>query len=151
MDAITTITAAIAAGALAALKSTASSAVSDSYSALKDYLKRKYASSLPSVSQLEQNPASKARREVLAEDLTGAERDSDLLRLARKLIEALGEGHSEIGPIVGVEIRDIKAALIELNEITVSGGAGVRIERADVEGAISIRGVDAKRQESPKN
>lgn len=89
MDPITSILAALAAGAVAAAKETAGSAIKDAYEGLKSLLKRKLASKpLASAAvdthAAEPAPAEAALRPALKE--TAADRDDELLAAAKKLL-----------------------------------------------------------------
>lgn len=90
------ILAAIGAGALAGV---AQAAVVELYQSLKSRLTQKF-KHVPAVSgaleQLEQRPDSPARRALLEEEIgrSGAANDPELLALAQRILEALGDEHA---------------------------------------------------------
>lgn len=90
MDPISLIIAALAAGAMAGVKDTASQAVTDAYTRLKALLHRRVAGNGPAESaldQAEQQPGSD--QAPLAGHLraAGADHDEELIRTARALLE----------------------------------------------------------------
>jgi hypothetical protein len=142
MEPVTMIATALALGAAAGLKPTAEQAVKDAYAALKALIKSKYPK--VSVGHLEEAPESKARRSVLEEDLTSvqAAADRDVLQRAKDVMEAVQRHAPAAAAAVGVDLDDIRAAAIELEDI-VAQGTGVKLRKADVTGAISIKKVRA--------
>lgn len=90
MDPISLIIAALAAGAMAGVKDTASQAVNDAYTGLKVLLRRRFAGSRPAEAALdaaERQPGSD--QALLAEHLraAGADSDEELIKAARTLLE----------------------------------------------------------------
>jgi hypothetical protein len=143
MDPISAIAMSLALGAGAiAGKELVSAAVKDAYSALKGLLKSRYPK--VSVEHLEQAPASKARRAGVEEELTEvkAEHDSEVLVAARHLLDMIRQHEPAAAVAIGVDIRDVSAASIKLNDIQ-SSGTGAKIEKATVTGAIDIGNVRA--------
>jgi hypothetical protein len=140
MEPVTMIATALALGAAAGLKPTAEQAVKDAYAALKALIKSKYPR--VSVGHLEEAPESKARRTVLEEDLTSvqAAADRELLQRAKEMMEAVRQHAPAAAAAVGVDLDDIRAAAIELEDI-VAQGTGVKLRKADVAGPISIKKV----------
>jgi hypothetical protein len=67
MEPVTTIVAALVAGASEAIKPLAGQALKDAYQGLKTFIQSRYAK--VGLSQLEEAPDSKPRRAVVAEDL----------------------------------------------------------------------------------
>ena len=141
MEPVTMITTALVLGAAAGLKPTAEQAVKDAYAALKGLIKSKYPN--VSVDQLEESQ-SKARRSVVEEDLaaTRAAADREVLQHAKDLLEAVQQHAPAAAAAVGVEMDDIRAAAIELEDIAAKG-TGVKLRKADVTGGISIKNVRA--------
>ena len=78
MEPVTIIVAALAAGAAAALKSTAEQAINDLYAGFKALIQRKYG--IASVEALERKPDSEAKRTSVTEDLTDAGAGDERLR-----------------------------------------------------------------------
>lgn len=95
MDPVTTaIVAAVSAGAAAGATKVCEQAIVDAYAQLKDLLKKKFGMKsevAKAVKALEARPNSVARKEVVAEEMMAAkaDQDSDLLRAAQALLEAI--------------------------------------------------------------
>jgi hypothetical protein len=138
-----TIVSAIALGAAAALKEVSSQAVRDAYSGLKALIQRKYAS-VP-LAQLEENPASKARRAVVEEELTasGAEHDEDLLQHAKAVLEAVQQHAPETGAAIGVDLEEVKGAALRIADLVASGAISLKVTKGDFSGNLDISGVHA--------
>jgi hypothetical protein len=149
MDIISVVATSIALGAAAGLKDTASNVVKDSYAALKNFLRRKLPSVLPSVAQLEQAPESKARLAVVEEELnkTGAANDTELLNRARELLELIEKQAPGVATVIGVSLKDILAASLSIENV-VSTEAGVEVKNAKISGDISIKDVRAGKGDS---
>jgi hypothetical protein len=144
MDPISIIIAALVSGIAAGLKPTASQVVKDSYGAIKHLLKSKYDSK--ALDKLESDPSSTALSAELRTKLEyrGAESDQELLSLARELLEAVSEFDPEAATNVGVDLDDIKARNLKVEDIR-STGTGVRVHAADISEDISITGVRSGR------
>jgi hypothetical protein len=142
MDPITIIVTALALGAAAGLKPTVAQAVKDGYAGLKALITRKYQK--VSLSTLEANPGSQARREVVEEDLkgTGADQDMEVLGQAKALLEAVKAQAPEAAGVVGVDLSDVEAGALTLKRI-VSAGTGVSVRKAKVAGNIEVTDVTA--------
>ena len=95
MDPITTaIGAAIGAGAVSGATKLGELVVSDTYSKLKETLGKKFGSKsnvVKAVEELEANPKSTARKEVVEEEVAAAKADQDqeLLQLAQSLLKSV--------------------------------------------------------------
>jgi hypothetical protein len=106
VDPVTMIVTALVTGILAGLQATAEQAVKDGYQALKDTIIRNYGrQAKASIEQLEQEPLSQTRREMVAQELrkAGAGEDTELQRLANDLtyiIENLTSRPSQSMPVV---------------------------------------------------
>ena len=90
MDPITTVLAALAAGAAAAGKETASAAIKDGYEGLKNLLKRKFAGKALATAAVDEHArdaptAESLLRPALAD--TKADRDAELLQAAQNLLK----------------------------------------------------------------
>jgi hypothetical protein len=144
MDVISGIASALALGAAAGLKDTAEIAIKEGYNALKNLISLKLPAILPSLVQLEQVPESKARRAVVVEELerVQASDDEEILKLAEELLDRVAETAPRLAETVGVSLTDIKGASLSIADIR-SSGSGVMIDRAEIEGDISISGVSA--------
>jgi hypothetical protein len=141
---ITPIVTAIAVGAVAGLRDSATQAVRDAYGAVRSLLNATY----PSIElkQIEEKPTSQPRRESLAEDLVeaGAGEDRDLLRLVRALVEAVRRDDPGAGATARVDLEDVEARVMAIRDVTSSGGnAEVRVTGARVEEDLMIEGVHA--------
>lgn len=95
MDPITAaIVAAITVGALGGVTKVGEQVIVDTYAQLKKLLKKKFGANskvIKAVKDLEANPESAARKEVLKEEITAAKADQDteLLKAARALLATL--------------------------------------------------------------
>jgi hypothetical protein len=141
MDPITLIVTALALGAAAGLKPAAEQAIKDAYSGLKSLI-QKYTK--VSVEQLEEAPESKARRAVVEEDLTktGADKDEEVLRQAKTLLDAIQAHAPETASAIGVDLAEIKAASLNIEHI-VAQATGVRVRQGEFSADITIRDVRA--------
>jgi len=143
MDPVTSIVTALVSGAAAGLQPTVTQAIKDGYASLKALLKRKYAH--VSVEQLEQNPTSTARRDVVEEDLTktDAAQDEELLRAAKALLDAIQRQAPETAATIGVDLEAIKGASLTIEHIIATGATatGVRAKSVETTGDITIRDV----------
>jgi hypothetical protein len=142
MDPLTSVVTALAAGAAVALKTTVEQVAKESYAALKALIQRKYAQ--VNIYLLEQQPASESRRAVVKEDLakTDAATDTELLRLAKALLDAIQRQALDAAGPVGVDLKDIQAASLTIDDI-IASGTGVKVEGAEVRGDMTIRQVRA--------
>jgi hypothetical protein len=101
MDPITTaIIAAIVAGATAGVTKIGEQSIVDAYIKLKDLLKQKFGAKsdvAKAIKELEAKPDSKARKEVLAEEVAVARADQDveLLRAAKDLLDIVKKKSSK--------------------------------------------------------
>jgi hypothetical protein len=95
MDPITTaIVAAIAAGAVVGVTKVAGQVVVDAYAKLKELLGKKFGAKsniVKAVKDLEANPKSAARKEVVKEEVAAvkADQDKDLIQAAQALIKTV--------------------------------------------------------------
>ena len=142
MDALTSIVTALAAGAAAGLNATVAQAVKDGYAALKARIRRRYAG--VNVDLLDQDPASEERRTAVKGELlkTDAASDVELLRAAKALLDAIHSQAVDGGGAIGVDVTEIKAASLTIEDV-IAAGTGVKIERAEVAGDVTIKQVRA--------
>ena len=138
-----TIAAALATGAAAALKNTASLAVKDAYNAVKAYISSKF--QRVDTGEIERNPASTARQAVLTEELesAGADKDQRLRALVAELIRHVEEHAPDAAKPVGVDLGMLKVKLLEVGEVT--EGTGIKAGVAEVE-TIRIDQVGGKKK-----
>jgi hypothetical protein len=108
MDPITTaIAGALTLGVTTGIADATKKAVSDGYESVKALMKRKFGHErhvIEAINKLQDNPQSKARQEVLAEEIakTTAAKDSEMLAAANGLLEiirALPQGDQHIQQI----------------------------------------------------
>jgi hypothetical protein len=137
MDPVTMIVAAIALGAAAGLKETATAAVKDAYKALKGLLSRRYDG--VNLTDLERKPDSEEQRESVAATLSGAGAagDADLLDAARQLLATVREHDPAVAQAVGIDLADVEAAFIRVGNIK-STGTGFHGERIKLQGGLEI-------------
>jgi len=154
MDPITLIVTALAAGAAAALKDTASAAVKDAYAGLKAVILQKYGAAAERVAHLEVAPDSPSVREGLTRDLgtTEAGRDPAVLQQAAAVLTAVQTHDPDVGRTIGVDLADVRAAALRLSDISASGDTTtvVRVRQGTFSGDIEIKGVHATDSTSPK-
>jgi hypothetical protein len=145
LDPVSIIVTALVTGAAAGLQPTAAQVIKDSYASIKDFIKRRYGR--VEIEPLERNPASKARQDMIKEDLESADagNDQQLLLLAKAMLEAIEKHAPEVAPAVGVDLKDVRSASLRIERI-IATGPGVRIERADSTGDITITDVRAGQQ-----
>jgi len=142
MDAVSVIVSALASGAAAVLKPTAEKAIKDAYAGLKSIIQRKYSG--VDLSPIENKPASRSKRESVAEDLVdaGATGDQELLDLAKALIDAVARHDKAAATVIGVDLQEVKAAYLDITKVTTSG-TGVRVKKSEFHGGIDIGEVNA--------
>src|SRR5689334_9003939 len=94
---IVTIVGALAAGAAAAAKNVATTAIGDAYAGLKRLIASRYQRAAASADDVEADPTSTPEQQVLAKklDQAGASGDAELKAAARALLEALEALRSE--------------------------------------------------------
>jgi len=142
MDPISIIVTALATGAAAGLKPTAAKVIQDAYAGIKALIQRKYGET--NVALLEKDPASKAKREVVKEELekSDAGGDPELLTQAKTLLDAVQQHAPEAAGKIGVDLEEIKGASLRIGDI-IAAGAGVKVRKAEIAGDIEIKGVRA--------
>jgi hypothetical protein len=136
------ITAALAAGAAAGLTAVASQAIKDAYGRLKGALAARFPQVQTNIQALEARPNSQAKQASLAEELVevGAERDAELLQLAKALVEAIEREAPQAAASAGVDLARVKAEFLNIQRV----GGGVRVRDAEMTGGgINITDVGA--------
>lgn len=146
MDPISIIVMALVGGAAAALKPTTEQAIKDAYAGIKGLIQHKFGRI--DIAVLETDPASKARRAVIQEDLekAGAGQDEELLRKAKALLDAIRTHTPNVPEAVGIDLEDIKGASLAAERILAEGphATGVKVKGADIQGDIMFRDVTAR-------
>jgi hypothetical protein len=131
VDPITTaIVTAVSTGAAFGGKEIAAQAVKDAYAGLKSWIKSHHPG--VSVEQLEEQPTSKARQDVMGEELEreGASKDTELAKLAQRLVELIQKQAPEIARSIGVDLGELNQANVTFGKVLAGKGAtGVKIEK----------------------
>jgi hypothetical protein len=152
MDPITTVVMALVTGAATALQPTTAQVVKNTYASFKGIIQRKYEK--VNIDVLEADPASKSRQMVIREDLdkTDAGSDIELLKSAKLVLESIQIYTPSIVETVGVDLRDVKGAMLEIEYIVATGSSstGVRLERGEFRGDIKIGNVTVESREDKK-
>lgn len=151
MDPLSMLVSALAAGASAALKDTASAAVKDAYAAVKSLIVGKFGAK-PSLDSLEQKPASAAKQAAAAEDLgeAGAARDADVMRGARTLVEAIERDDPASAKAIGLDLSGIKAEFLKVGDIH-SEGTAARLRDSAFSGGITLGNLSAGSGKAPSD
>ncbi len=150
MDPISIIVIALVTGAAAGLKPTAERFVKDAYAGIKAMIQRKY--ERVGIDMLEKHPASEANQSIVKQDLekAGASSDTELLSQAKIVLDTIMHYDPQAFAAVGVDLEDIKGASLTIDDI-VASGTGVKIKKADIDGDIKIKGVNAGRKSDSLN
>jgi hypothetical protein len=139
VDPITLVVTAVALGASAGLTDTATQAIKDAYTGLKNLLVNRSVD----VSGVERRPDSATQRAALAETLTDtADIDEEALAAARAVTDAVAADDPDAGRVVGVSLRDLQAEFVELGTVT-STGDGVIVDGARLTGGFTAKEVRA--------
>lgn len=142
MDYTTLLVTALIVGAVNATKDVAEQAVKDGYTGLKKLIQSRYKA--VDVEQLEKNPESTARQEIIEEELTAvnASQDSELIQKAAELLETAAQTLAkEDLQIIGVEVVEVEGGNLTIRRVT-STGQGILIKKSKL-GDIEIGEVDA--------
>ena len=142
MDPATLIVSALALGASAGVKYIAETGLKDFYDTLKNLIRQKYPDVF--IDRLEKNPSSEKQRQAVEEDIqnSGAGKDKDVVIAAQNLIEKLNEISPESLQVYGVNLEDVRATSVLIEDIT-SSGTGVQIKKSDFQGDINIKKVNS--------
>jgi hypothetical protein len=145
MDPVTvTIVSAFAAGAAAAAKDIATSAVRDAYAGLKRLIVDRYERAAPSAEDVEEAPVSQARHVVLAEklDQAGASGDEELKAAAQALLAALEGLREEARAAALFDFDKLRAARnFQLKNIKTTGTV-IKAREANFGGDFTAEGID---------
>ena len=143
MDPLSSLLAALIAGAATALQTTVADVVKDSYAALKHRLAERYMS--VDLAAVERDPEAQESRRALEQQLrqSGASSDSGLVSAATALLEHLAQDDPDhLAGVIGVDLEEIKAGRVRIADI-ISAGVGVRVKQATTTGDFEITGVRA--------
>jgi hypothetical protein len=137
MEALRVIASALAFAGSEAAKTVVAESVKGAYSAVKDFLARKY----PQVdlAAVEKAPQSAGQQIVLVENLTSSEAaaDPEFSPLAKRLVDAVAAEMRKGGPQTGVQLNDFEAASLRINDV-IASGTGVLIKKGRIEGHAEI-------------
>lgn len=149
MDPISIVVAALAAGASAGLTETVSNAIKDAYAGLKRLVALKFPT--VDISPVERMPSSEAKRQSLAEDISGvgddATADEELLAAARRLIQAVRADKPDTASAIGVDLQRLEAESLRVHTVS-STGVGVRVTDSKISGPVDIGNVHAGHAEA---
>lgn len=134
MDPITLVVTALALGASAGLKDTATEVVKDAYAALKTLIGKRRVD----VSQLESRPESPNRQGTVREDLESLEGTPDriddaVIDAARRVLQAVKESDPAAGDLIGIDLEEFSAKSLRVSGLTTTGGA-IRGRRWEIDG-----------------
>ena len=151
MEFITTaIISALSAGAAFVGKEIASQALKDAYAGLKGWINSHYPG--VSIEQLEKHPTSKARQEVVGEDLEreGASEDTELVKLARSMVELIQKQPPDVARSIGVDLGALDQANVTFGNVLASSrdATGVKIDKVKG-GTLSFQDVTAGSETDP--
>jgi len=131
----TAIISALYTGAALGSKEIATQALKDAYAGLKGRIKSHYPG--VSIQQLEKQPTSKARQEVIGEDLEreGASEDTEVVKLARTMVELIQKQAPDVARSIGVDLGELDQADVTFGNVLAGRGAtGVKVDK--VKGAV---------------
>ena len=132
MEPVTTaIVAALSSGGTFVFEKAATEAVKDAYAAVKVWIHDRYPDANVSVDQLEKQPASKARQEVVGEDLerAGASTDTKLVKLAQILVVLIRKQAPDVARSIGVDLGELDQANVTFGNVLAGKGAiGVKVD-----------------------
>jgi len=124
MHPIDVIVMALALGAIAGIKDSTEQAVKDLYNGFKSLIERKYGD--VHISLLETDPGSKAKQAVIREELEKKNilDDIEVLTTAKQLLLAIQEHSPNAGSLIGLEMRNVTAGVVEIDHIIAVEGKG---------------------------
>jgi hypothetical protein len=142
VDPLSSLLAALVAGAAGALKTTAAAAVKDGYSALKRMLLERHKA--VDITAIERDPKAPKTRRGLERQLrkSGAGEDAELVAAAKVLLQHVAREDPKLAEVIGVDIEGIRAGTVRISDI-ISAGGGVRVRNAVAKGDFRISGVRA--------
>jgi hypothetical protein len=151
MDPVSLLIGALAAGAQAALKDTATAAIKDAYAGLKTLIVSRFGKK-SSLESLEERPGSAAKQAAAAEDLSdaGAAADAEVMARARAVVEAVERDDPATARALGLDLARIKAEFLKVGDIT-SEGTAARIRDSSFTGGITLGNLTAGSPKPPAN
>jgi hypothetical protein len=134
---IVSLVGALAAGAVAAAKDTATQAIKDAYTGIRQYIKDQYAT--VQLDELDKEPQSEGQQLVAKEKLekAGVANDPLLLKHVVDLVEALKSQPPDAATTVGVDLEGIRAA-VDVQIRRVGAGGPVRMRDIQARGGSAI-------------
>ena len=136
-----TIVSALAAGATAALKDVATSAIKDAYAALRRLIAERHPKVIPFVEAVEADPSSEPEQTVLSKKLSQATMEPDVRDAAVALLERLDELRDESGARALFDFGKLRAAKnFQLTDIELTG-ALLKADEATFSGDFEARGI----------
>lgn len=149
MDPISMIVMALAAGAAAALKSTAEQAIQDTYLGFKTLIQSRYKQ--VSIDMLENDPASEDRQKIMREDLekTTVGSNEEVLRRAQELLAVVKANDPEAAGSVNISLEDLEiGASVNIKDIVAThGDVSIDAKHIKAEGDFTIE--DMRSGEDP--
>jgi hypothetical protein len=153
LESVTTaIVAALSSGGTFVLKGVATEAIKSTYAALKARILTRSPAADVSVAQLEQQPASKARQEVVGEDLerAGAFTDPELVMLAQAVVVLIQQQPTDVARSIGVDVGELDQANVTFGKVVAGKDAtGVKIAKV-AGGSLEFGDVTASGETAPK-
>ena len=143
MDPVSLVVTAVALGASAGVKDTASLAVKDAYAGLKTMLGRRRVD----VSGVERRPDSHTQQAALQETLAELDGtpdaiDEQMLVAAAALTDAVAAHDVGLARVVGIDLRELQAAFVQIGSVE-SAGDGVVVQGVRTSGGFSVDSVRA--------
>jgi hypothetical protein len=139
----TAIVTALSTGAAFVAKEAATQAVKDAYNRLKRWLESHYKD--VSFEQLEAQPTSNARQEVVGRDLEreGASEDTELVNRARTVVQLVQEQALDVARSIGVDLGELHQANVTFGSVLAGKGAtGVKVDEV-TGGSVSFGDITA--------
>lgn len=157
IDPVTLIVTALALGAAAGVKDTASQTIKDAYSGVKTLILRRYGDI--GLDALEKKPESQAKRDSVAEDLAdiGAGKDKELLIQAKALAQLVKQYAPNTAAEINIKLADLEAiGSFRLSDLAASGSGAkvdIDVQRVKVGGDFEITGLhsEGSGEPDPKN
>ena len=142
------ITTAIVAAAGAGLANVAETAIVDAYNGVKSAIVKRFGADSKlekAIKNVEDDPESAGYKMNLDDQIakTGADKDPDILKAVKQLLEALEKLEQQRPGAIGVNIEQVKVAKSAIiNNITATGD-GVNIRETEIGGDLNISNVNA--------
>jgi len=139
------IVTALAMGAAAATKKVGGQVAEDAYGALKRLIADRYKRS-GALAALDEDPFSETQKKALEEALakTDASKDAEVIQKAKDLAQALHKLPRAQLEAVGVRIGELEAINARFGEIEVTGGTGLDIGKARLDGDLNVNKITVK-------